>query len=322
MGVRSIGIRDNFFELGGHSLIAVRLFAEIEQTWGQNLPLATLFQKQTIAELADVLRQEEWSAPWSSLVPIKSGGNKPPLFCLHPVGGNILEYYTLANHLDRDRPIYGLQSQGLDGKQPPFRRVEDMASHYIQEVRTVQPHGPYYLLGYSFGGLVAYEIAQQLMADGEKIDLLALLDCSAPNLPNLRPSSLQSARIHLSNIWQLNLQERSSYIMGRIAYRFRTTNERDFLAQSLYKPEDLTPQLLNILDANLQAGEDYVARSHLGKVTLFRCQVQDLEHYLHPEFGWSSLVAGLDIHHLPGSHFTMMKEPRIRTLAEKLKLYL
>ena len=322
LGVRSIGIRDNFFELGGHSLIAVRLFAEIEQTWGQNLPLATLFQKQTIEELASVLRQEEWSAPWSSLVPIKSGGNKPPLFCLHPVGGNILEYYTLANHLDRDRPIYGLQSQGLDGKQPPFRRVEDMASHYIQEVRTVQPHGPYYLLGYSFGGLVAYEIAQQLMADGEKIDLLALLDCSAPNLPNLRPSSLQSARIHLSNIWQLNLQERSSYIMGRIAYRFRTTNERDFLAQSLYKPEDLTPQLLNILDANLQAGEDYVARSHLGKVTLFRCQVQDLEHYLHPEFGWSSLVAGLDIHHLPGSHFTMMKEPRIRTLAEKLKLYL
>ena len=322
LGIQSIGIHDNFFELGGHSLIAVRLFAEIDRVWGRNLPLATLFQHQTIQELADVLRQEECSAPWSSLVPIQPSGNKPPLFCVHPVGGNVLEYYALANNLARDRPVYGLQSQGLDGKQPPLRRVEDMASHYIQEIRTVQPHGPYYLLGYSFGGLVAFEIAQQLMADGEPIDLLALLDCSAPNLPSLRPSSIQSALIHLSNIWQLNFQERSSYILGRIAYRLRTTNERDFIAQSLYQPKDLTPQLLGILEANLQASEDYVARSYLGKVTLLRCQVQDLEHYLYPEFGWSDLVAGLDIHHLAGSHFTMMKEPRIRTLAEKLKLYL
>jgi amino acid adenylation domain-containing protein len=323
LGVQNISIQDNFFELGGHSLIAVRLFAEIEQIWGQNLPLATLFQQQTIEELAGVLRQEEWSAPWSSLVLIQTGEEKPPLFCIHPVGGNILEYYTLANYLGQDRPIYGLQSQGLDGKQQPLRTIEDMASHYIQEIQTVQPHGPYFLTGYSFGGLVAFEIAQQLRAAGEEIGLLALLDSSAPNLPNLRPSFTQSLGIHINNLFQLTFKEQSSYILDRVAYRFNSKDEEDFLAKSLYKLEDLTPQLLNILNCNIQAGEDYIAKKYSGKIVLFRCQVQDLEHYLHPEFGWTDLVdGGVEIHPIPGPHFRMLKEPRIRYLAAELKLCL
>jgi amino acid adenylation domain-containing protein len=320
LGIQPIGIRDNFFELGGHSLMAVRLFAEIERVWSQNLPLATLFQAQTIEELAIVLRESEWSPPWSSLVLIQPGGAKPPLFCIHPIGGNILEYYALANYLGREHPVYGLQSQGLDGQQAPFRSVEDMASHYITEIRTVQPHGPYLLLGYSFGGLVAFEMARQLDAAGEKIQMLALLDCSAPNLPNRRPSFGQSLKVHLCNLWQLDFQERSNYIMGRITYRYSKDNERDFLAKSLYDPQDLTPPLLNVLGANLEAGENYIARSYAGHVDLFRCQVQDLEHYLHPEFGWIDLVGdNLKIYHVAGSHFRMMKEPRITFLAGQIK---
>ncbi len=321
LGVQNISIQDNFFELGGHSLIAVRLFAEIEQIWGQNLPLATLFQQQTIEELAGVLRQEEWSAPWSSLVLIQAGAANPPLFCVHPVGGNILEYYTLANYLGQDRPIYGLQSQGLDGKQQPLRSVEDMAKHYIQEIQTVQPHGPYFLTGYSFGGLVAFEMAQQLRTVGEEIGLLALLDSSAPNLPHLRPSLTQSLGIHISNLFQLTFKEQSSYILDRVAYRFNSKDEEDFLAKSLYKLEDLTPQLLNVLNCNIQAGDDYIAKKYSGRIVLFRCQVQDLEHYLHPEFGWPDLVAGgVEIHPIPGPHFRMLKEPRIQYLAAELKL--
>lgn len=320
LDVRPIGISDNFFELGGHSLMAVRLFVEVEKIWGENLPLATLFQAQTIESLAKVLRQKEWVAPWSSLVLIQPGEPKPPLFCVHPIGGNILEYYAFSNFLDRDRPIYGLQSQGLDGKQKPFRRIEDMASHYLKEIRTIQPHGPYFLLGYSFGGLVAFEMACQLEADGEKIQMLALLDCSAPNLPNARPSLAQSLRIHLCNLWQLNFYERSSYVMGRITYRLTKGNKRDFLAKSLYKPEDMTPQLLDVLEANLQASEDYIVRPYRGSMTLFRCQVQDLDHYLHPQLGWSNLVKGdVDVHDVPGSHFRMMKEPRVSGLAEKVR---
>jgi amino acid adenylation domain-containing protein len=323
LGVKSIGIRDNFFELGGNSLIAVRLFAEIKQIWARNLPLATLLQKQTIEELAVVLRHKEWVASWSSLVLIQSGGaNKPPLFCIHPVGGNILEYSTLANYLDRDQPVYGLQSQGLDGNQPPFCCVEDMADHYIKEMRTIQPEGPYFLTGYSFGGLVAYEIAQQLYAQGQKTALLALLDTSAPNLPNLRPSLLRALGIHLSNLCKLEPPERSSYILDRLDYRLRSSNNKEFLAKSLYKPEDLTPQLLAVLAANLEAGQKYLGRFYPGEVTLLRCHIQDIEHALHPEFGWSKLVGKLNIQHIPGPHFTMLKEPRIRSLAEKLEFCL
>uniref|UniRef100_UPI00286A53B5 amino acid adenylation domain-containing protein n=1 Tax=Chamaesiphon sp. OTE_20_metabat_361 TaxID=2964689 RepID=UPI00286A53B5 len=327
LGVHPIGIRDNFFALGGHSLIAVRLFAQIEQIWGQNLPLATLLQKQTIEELATVLRQEAPSAAWSSLVPIRAAtpghdrdikSPKPPLFCIHPVGGNVLEYYALANYLDPDQPVYGLQSQGLDGK-PVFRRVEEMASHYLQEIRTIQPHGPYFLTGYSFGGFVAYEMAQQLAAQGEQTALLALLDSSAPNLPHLRPSFFRAVGVHLNNLSQLTPQERSSYIMGRIDYRLKANNQREFLAQSLYKREDLTPQLLTVLDANLEAGEEYVARFYPGSLTLLRCQVQDLEHCLHDEFGWRDLVENLEIQQIPGPHSSMLKEPRVATLAAKLK---
>jgi amino acid adenylation domain-containing protein len=320
LGIQSIGIHDNFFELGGHSLIAVRLFAEIDRVWGQNLPLSTLFQAQTIEELASVIRQQEWIAPWSSLVLMQPGGSKPPIFCIHPIGGNILEYYALAHYLGREQPIYGLQSQGLDGRQQPLLRVEDMASHYIREMRAVQPHGPYFLIGYSFGGLVAFEIACQLNNDNEKIELLALLDCSSPNLSKLRPSVIQSLKIHLCNLWQLSSKDKIDYIIDRILYRFSNDNERDFLIKSLYKPQDLTTPLLNILNTNLQASENYVARSYLGKLTLFRCQVQDLEHHAHSELGWSNLVGtNLDIYHVPEIHFKMMKEPNISVIAEKIK---
>src|SRR5262249_46858595 len=141
LAIKPIGIRDNFFDLGGYSLLAVRLFEEIEQATGKTLPLATLFQAATIEQLADLLRQEEWSAPWSSLVAIQSNGSKPSLFLIHAVGGNVLHYRDLSRYLGPDQPFYGLQAQGLDGKQVPHTRVEDMAALYIREIRTLQPEG-------------------------------------------------------------------------------------------------------------------------------------------------------------------------------------
>ena len=323
LGVQPIGIRDNFFTLGGHSLIAVRVFTEIEQIWGRNLPLITLFQTQTVEALADILRQSGCIAPWSSLVLIQPGQSKPPLFCIHPIGGNVLEYYGLAHYLGREQPVYGLQAQGLDGKQVPLSRVEDMANHYIKEIRTVQPNGPYFLAGYSFGGVVAFEMAQQLYAQGQKVALLALLDVKSPNLLHIRPSFAESVRIHLSNLWQLELQERLKYIRDRIEYRVGKVNYKDFLIRELSKTGILTNQYLKVLDSNLQASKDYITPVYPGVVTLFRCQVQLLEFALHPELGWGELVAGdLEIHHIPGDHFGLLKEPRVRVLAEKLKLCL
>jgi amino acid adenylation domain-containing protein len=163
LGVEPIGIKDDFFELGGNSLLAMRLFADIEHKFTKKLPLALLLSSPTIETIAAIIQQETvFVNTAKNLVEIQTQGTKPPLFMLHPLGGEVLCYRHLAKYLGLEQPIYGLQPQGLDGKLPPLLRVEDIASQYLQEIRTIQPQGPYFLLGYSFGGVVAYEMSQQL----------------------------------------------------------------------------------------------------------------------------------------------------------------
>ena len=153
LGVRPIGIQDNFFELGGHSLLAVAMFAEVEEMFGKNIPLATLFDAGTIEHLAEILRREGWAERESSLVAIQPHGSKPIFFCVHAKGGNVLFYRDLAKHLGTDQPFYGLQARRLGGRQLGHGTVEEMAEYYINEIRKIQPHGPYFVGGSSFGGL-------------------------------------------------------------------------------------------------------------------------------------------------------------------------
>ena len=322
--IQSIGTSDNFFHLGGHSLLAVQLFAEIKKTCGQNLPLATLFQHPTIEQLATILRQEPGLTTWSSLVPIAPRGSKPPLFCAHPVGGNVLEYYPLAAHLGADQPIYGLQSPGLDGVQAPLNRIEDMAGHYIREIQSVQPRGPYFLAGYSFGALVAFEIACQLKSQGEEIGLLALLDNVSPRFVNIRPPLFHSIGIHLQNLCQLKMSERVKYIKDRIVFRLMYQNKENRDKQFLIDnwAVSLSPEYLKVLDANFQAAQNYTGQFYPGQVTLFRSSVQLLERSSHSDLGWDELVGSLKIYNLPGHHSNLLKEPYIQILAEKLKLCL
>ncbi|MEO1620251.1 MAG: amino acid adenylation domain-containing protein, partial [Cyanobacteria bacterium J06632_3] len=187
LNIEQVGINDDFFELGGHSLLAVQLFSEIEKTFGKKLPLATLFQATTVKSLAVVLDQEDWSAPWQSLVAIKPQGTKPPLFYLHAGGGNLLVYRDLALSLGEDQPVYGLQPRGLDGSLLPSSDIREMATFYISQIKTLQPKGPYYLAGLSTGGLIAWEMAQQLHQQNESVALLALLDTGGPGYPRLLP---------------------------------------------------------------------------------------------------------------------------------------
>jgi acyl carrier protein len=162
LGVQEIGIHDNFFDLGGHSLKAAQLFFQLEVVFGKQLPLATLFQAPTIAELAAILLRANWSPPWQSLVAIQPSGSATPLFLVPGVGGNVLVFAKLARLLGIEQPVYGLQARGLDGKEAPFTSVPDMAAHYIQQIRHIQPQGPYLIAGICTGGLIAYEMAQQL----------------------------------------------------------------------------------------------------------------------------------------------------------------
>ncbi|MBN3896548.1 MAG: amino acid adenylation domain-containing protein [Nostoc sp. NOS(2021)] len=188
LNVERVGIHDNFFDLGGDSLLTVRLLKQINKQFEYELPLSSLFLNPTIESLATSLSSETDSLPWSPLVPIQPAGLSPAFFCVHPIFGVVFPYYELAHHLGKNQPFYGLQPIGLDGKTSPLTNIEDMANHYIEALRRVQPKGPYFLGGWSFGGWVAFEMAQQLQKSGEEVALLAVLDTLAPipgNIPSL-----------------------------------------------------------------------------------------------------------------------------------------
>ena len=188
LGIQNIGIHDDFFDLGGHSLKAAQLFYLIEEVYGRHLPLATLFQAPTIAALTSVLTREQWVPPWRSLIAIDPGGSTIPIFLVPGVGGDVLGFARLARLLSQDRPVYGLQARGFDRKDAPLFSVQEMAKHYIGEIRTCRPRGPYAILGACTGGLVAYEMAQQLV-DEEEIVTLVMMNCWHPD----------SYRPHLDN---------------------------------------------------------------------------------------------------------------------------
>lgn len=332
LNVRPISLRDDFFELGGHSLLAVRLFAQLEKVFGKNLPLATLFQAPTIEQLSRVLRDEGWRAPWASLVPIQPQGAKPPFFCVHAVGGNVLSLRDLAHHLGTDQPFYALQSQGLDGKERPPRCVQEMAAYYIDEIRTVQPEGPYYLGGQSSGGLIAFEMAQQLRDQGEEVALLALIDTQDPSIRQMPIKMSVHNRIsfHLNAFMKLG----SAYALEKIEYRLKEIRgglERVVakMASRIYtRLEQPLPQQLRytyVREAIRQAMTNYTPPNYEGRITLFRA-TNTIQAYLEDLQGtrrrWDDLaVGGIEIYDIDGAH-NLEQEPYVRVLAEKLKLCL
>ncbi|MEO0970104.1 MAG: amino acid adenylation domain-containing protein, partial [Cyanobacteria bacterium J06639_18] len=180
LDIQPIGVFDNFFELGGTSLSAIYLMAEIRKQFAKDLPLAAVLTNPTIAELSNVLHLSSDSFDNSPLVPIQTKGNKEPFFCVHPAGGHVLCYFNLARYLGDDQPFYGLQAQGFNGEEEPLTRVEDMASLYVQAIQKMKPNGPYQIGGWSFGGVVAFEVAQQLQRQGHEVSLLAILDSYMP----------------------------------------------------------------------------------------------------------------------------------------------
>lgn len=187
LGVDFVSIRDNFFDLGGNSLLAVKTFARIEETFERVLPLSILLKAPTIEQLATVIREEELFEAWSPLVEIQAGGSKPPLFCVHGGGFNVLIYRELAVNLGSDYPVYGLQARGLNGQRAWLEQIETIAEDYIREIQKVQPEGPYLLAGLSNGGNIALEMAQQLKGQGHEVALLAMFDSQGPQGVELLP---------------------------------------------------------------------------------------------------------------------------------------
>ncbi len=331
LGVGSISVNDNFFELGGHSLLAVRLFAQIEKSFERDLPLATLFQAPTVKQLARVLREEGWPAPWSSLVMIQGGTKRIPFFCVHAAGGNVLEYYDLARLLGSDQPVYGLQAKGLDGREEPHTNIKEMALHYLKEMREVQPEGPYLLGGRSSGGTIAFEMACLLAAEGQKVALLALLDTYPAGYFKLLPGSGSLRRrvnrygrklgSHVENLRQLSMGKKLAYLFSKLKYAPEKAKHKLYRrAYKIYKKigKPLPPALKNIEEINFAAVKDYVPQTFAGDVTLFLATDLTADYDLHD--GWRELVEGrIEAHEITGNHINIIKEPHVQELAEKLR---
>jgi len=301
---KPVGIRDNFFELGGHSLLAARLMHRIEQQLGERLPLAALLQAPTIEQLSGLLRLDQYSDSWSTLVPIQPQGTKLPFFCVHGVGGNVVGFRDLARHLGDDQPFYAIQPQGLDGKRECLTRIPQMAERYIREIRRVQPEGPYRIGGYSFGGLVAYEMAQMLEAQGIEVSLLGLFDTY--------PGKMQSRVSALKNLAGLPLKEQISFLWKKGTFVLMTLQKRLEL-------QFLPRALRNVKRACAKAAADYDVQPYPGRVTLFRVREKSVGSLNDPYAIWWQVAAGgVDLREISGDHLSLLKEPQVRLLAEQL----
>lgn len=336
LGVEQVGVHDNFFTLGGDSLLAARVFAEIEEKFGDNLPVTSLFEAPTIGGLAGILGQKGWSAPWSCVVPIQAKGSKPPFFCVHGPSGQVLGYRNLASHLGEDQPFYGIQAQGLNEKQPPHTRIEDMAAHYVKEIRTLYPHGPYYLGGFCFGGQVAFEMARQLQEQGQKVAFLGLFDSYVRRRSESSPTTtlfhskafVLKMNWHLRNLVLLQRGEQLTYLLTRVR-NLKTHVQMSFwnLARRIFtyigRP---LPSYLQLRDLRLicyQAGRDYLPEVYQGRVTIFLSEKAPETPSEDPRVGWTKLaVGGSELHFFTGGHETMLLEPHLRVVAKKLKLCL
>jgi amino acid adenylation domain-containing protein len=322
-----IGLDDDFFQLGGHSLLAARLFAQIERRLAKQLPLASIIQAPTIRTLAAIIRDDHWVAPWSSLVQLSEGGPNPPLFLIHAIGGNILSYKQLAVRL-KDRSVYGLQAQGLDGKSPAASSVESMAAHYIRAMRTVQPEGPYFLGGFSAGGMVAFEMARQLRNSGCPAGFLAIVDssCELPVWTLLKNKDIAESYERILRIVRWN----AGY-MNRIGPRqFARKKIRNFgmnariacfevlnaLANRAHRnsPDHVLP----VEEAFLHALGRYRPSPFAGDAMLLL--TVDSDNY-NPELvaDWTKLVTGeLEVCRISARHDDLLHPPQVDDVARRL----
>lgn len=331
LGIRPLGVTDDFFELGGHSLLAVRMLVRIQKQFGWNLPLAVLFQRATVEHLACTIRQRTASTSQSPLVGIQPTGSRRPLFFVHPIGGTVLCYIELARSLGSDQPFYGLQAVGIDNEWEQYTQLEDLATHYIEAVRLVQPQEPYLLGGWSMGGVVAFEMAQQLQRQGQEVLLLALLDSRVPTFASDLADYDDTA---LLAEFARDLGELFAKDLPVLCNKLRQFSHEEQLRYVLeqMRMANLAPpdtglvqirRLFHVFKTNVLALRGYVPQPYPNKVVLFQSSEQSEEDRRNSTMNWIKLAAGgVEIHVIPGNHYTIVRRPHVQILAQRLKIHL
>jgi thioesterase domain-containing protein/acyl carrier protein len=333
LGLDRIGVHDDFFAVGGHSLLAVRMMVQARAAFGAALPVAAVFLAPTIAELAERIEAERRgeietgsqemnlvdelaagllqppSGGGESLVPLRTDGVGTPLFCVHGMGGHVASFLPLAKGLSPARPVYGLQAQGLAANQSPHNRIEAMADFYLREIRQVQPRGPYLLAGWSMGGLIALEVAQRLIAAGDNVDLVAMLDTyiSAEEVSpqDMSENSLMCwlaphLDIPLAELQQLPADQQWEWIARQAK-----------LGNGIGAAE--IRRLADVCRAHVAAFEAHAPRVYPGRVLLLRAEASD-----EPDRRWHALCPRLRVESVAGNHYSMLRKPQVQILTDRL----
>jgi thioesterase domain-containing protein len=332
LGIRGVGPDDDFFALGGHSIAAAQLFAMIQRELGCSAPLATLYDASTPRMLARVLSRGSKAEDWRSLVAINRSGDRPPLFLVHAAEGNVLLYRSLAAHLGADQPVFGLQSAGLDGRSPADGRFEHVARSYVDEIRQVQPHGPYMLGGYCLGGTLALEVARQLIESGETVGLVALIEIY--NIRALRwPLPLHQRFInrfilnpyfHLQNLFAAEGAGKLAFFMEKLRVEITRIKASARLGLARLRNRLLpdiaaaTPQA-KIADVYEEALAQYQVRPYPGELTLFLAERHLAGFHAHLG-GWGEVAqGGVRLFTLPISPRGSLVEPYVGQTAAILR---
>jgi amino acid adenylation domain-containing protein len=336
LGVPWVGVEDDFFDLGGHSLLGARMLSDVYREFDVRLSLAVLFEAPTLSSLAALVRAELDLPPpsgapkslrpraslvktaWSTIVPIQRDGMLPPFFCAAGQGGNPMNLRHVARELGKDQPFYGLQHRGVDGRLPPHESVEDMAHEFIRDMKAVQPEGPYYIGGFSGGGLVAFEMAQELVRNGDEVGALVLLEAANPRLE--APSGRERLALHRRRLGEEGL----AYVRSALTARFERESARVKLVVCLRLAKLRPYEFRNeAVTAAWNAMESrYRPKPYPGTVVLLRARERDTNVF-DPYNGWKPLVLGnIEVHHVDGGHTSFVAEEHAKDTAQKLALAL
>ncbi|HRY70517.1 MAG TPA: amino acid adenylation domain-containing protein, partial [Phycisphaerae bacterium] len=313
LSVQPIGVTDDFFQLGGHSLKLAQLVARVEDQFKVRLPLPVAFRASTVEKLAGVITTQTVGV-LPLLVTLQASGRRQPLFILPGIGGHPYGFSKFAKLIGEDRPIYGMMAVGLDGSEPPPEQVEVIAARYCREVMAVQPAGPWLVLGYSFGGLVAFEMARQMQERGKSFAFLGMLDAAAPGYPRPVPLATKIG-LHWRLFASLSLRGKLGYLVERVKSRTRRV-----LPRLGFYPSELPSELAHFKKATLgrcnrammKAYYAYRPRRIDSDLVVFRAAIPPAwaaTLFDDPKMGWEAWTNGkVEDHEVPGDHLGVLKE--------------
>ncbi len=327
LGTAKFGINHDFFRMGGHSLMALAVMSDLERQTGKVIPLASLFSFPTVKTLAAAIDQEKEREGWRPLVCIKPGTGRIPLFIIHGGGLNILLFNTLAQKMASGQPVYGIQAHGLDGKSTPYDHINDIVGHYMREIRSVLPQGPFALAGFSIGGLIAHELCCRFVEQNEPVAFLGMFDTAAvsydKDLTGYQRKFLwfRETAMHLLFNALLIITDPVNTIPKKLKWlRYRV--KMKLLDQDAVNREDLVDvpsNLIYVAKANIKAIGSMTLRHFPGTLHLFRARKRNF-YVSDPVFlGWKKFARNVVVHQIPGEHSLIFAPPNDTEFARVLQ---